>query len=91
MDKESFEEFHIRKQYIVVDDIKEEKMEQYMEIAMLIAKRLCKEENRQLLIQVFEEKRIREEYKKELRRILKVSKRKVLELYNAIYNQVENI
>ena len=89
-EKEQFEEFHTWRQYNVFSDIKDEVEIQRLEIARYIAEQIFEKKKLQLLIQVFEEKQLCEEYVAEIRQILKVSQRKAKELCRMTYNQVES-
>ena len=89
-DTKSFVEFHAEKEVEVFDDITDEVEIQQREIAFLLAEKMFEEYQLPLLMQVFEEKRIREEYIGQLKRTLKISLRKARQLCDATMNYVEN-
>ncbi len=77
---EKFKVFHKQKAQSIFEDITEEKQSQQREIAMILAEEILQRYQLPLLNQVFEEKNMREEYIKKLRKILKITEAKAKKL-----------
>lgn len=87
---EEFTKFHTEQQIGIFKDISSEIELQYREIALLLAKNMFREYQLPLLMQVFEEKKIRKEYIQRLKEILNISIKKANELCTTTMNYVEN-
>ncbi len=89
-DFQEFIVFHKSREEIVFQDTADEIVLQQMEVALNLAKDICKERSLSLLMQVFEEKGAREEYIHRLKQTLKISQKKTKELYEMLMHKVEN-
>lgn len=87
---EDFIEFHGKRDIEVFGDIPDEREIQYEEMALLIARNMFQEYQLMVINQVFEEKRIRQEYINNLKEILKISDKKAKKLCDLTMNYVEN-
>lgn len=90
LDFDAFEKFHNERETEVFEDVADEKLLQEKKIALEIAEEMMSENNLALLMQVFEEKVIRNEYIKKIKQNLKLSQRRAKELSDLIRNEVEN-
>ncbi len=90
LDFDAFEKFHNERETEVFEDVADEKLLQEKKIALEIAEEMMSENNLALLMQVFEEKAIRNEYIKKIKQNLKLSQRRAKELSDLIRNEVEN-
>ncbi len=84
-----FEEFHKQRQRELFIDIPDEVTSQQNEIALLIAEELYKIKDLSKLMQVFEEREVRQVYLQEIKRILRISEKKAIRIYNAVKKQIE--
>ncbi|MGN1165331.1 MAG: transposase [Lachnospiraceae bacterium] len=87
---EDFIEFHGERNIEMFGDIPDEKEMQYEEMALLMAKNMFQEYQLTVINQVFEEKKIRQEYIDNLKEILKISVKKAKKLCDITMNHVEN-
>lgn len=89
-DFEEFKEFHKSREEVVFQDISDEVVLQQEEVAMSLAEDVFQEKNLSLLIQVFEEKSVRQEYIQRLKQRLKISNKKAKELCELTMNKLQN-
>lgn len=89
-DFQTFEEFHKLRTTEVFRDISSEMENQKLEVARTIAEELYETYALTLLNQVFEEKAVRVEYIRRLRKELKITEKRAKELCLNLMNQVQN-
>lgn len=85
-----FEEFHSKRQREVFCDIAEEIVAQQLEIGILLAEKLLKEKKLHSFSQIFEEISMREEYIRQLKQTLSLSKTKGQKVYDLVEKTVKN-
>ncbi len=73
--------FHNKKQYVVIDDVKEDMHLQRQEIALNILEQMKMEKNLSKIEEIIEEKSLREEYKERLIDKMKISSTRSENLY----------
>lgn len=89
-DFQQFQEFHKSREDLVFQDISDEMALQQSEAALVLAEDVFKEKKLALLIQVFEEKGIRQEYIQRVKQRLKISNKKARELCELTMNKLQN-
>lgn len=85
-----FEEFHQHRSYEIFKDIPEEIKAQELETAIIILEEMCEKYDPEFKTEIFEQKRLREEYMSQIKDIMGVSKKKTKELYMMVRGIVEN-